>query len=608
MNKNGKPNIDEAKAEARSRHKDLALGLFSELQYWLGFLDDLLSCDIRAWNARFVEWFLREVVVGTVLLRWNESVEVIERCGTGNTKVSSELYKARAETRISVVFFTQLFSMIEYSPLVRLVGTLLLHHKYPRQWCGSDNSDFSKDNGFFVVTPAINAMISKQSDINADSIAARTKEEADAGAGGRHRSAGSGESSESRGSEISEDVELNCNEPSIDLVPNLHRATLLKMLAGAGYSTEETVLASMLLATVLENDAVDDNALEIFGVLGEGDSQLSPFEASIAQCLTKDCWTNEIDSSLICQTLATLECVSTLGLMLIERIIFHTWTEGGQCLDAVPFVHSYNSSKFVQALGTMLNKLASQAQLHVPEVEINTLKEIGSDLIRKRYSTMDIESPHSQDEPVRMTCSLQSLYPSNFIDNACVLTELSSQRKSDTSAGDLHLVNIGDESTKFATTMTLHLRSILGCIQDLKDRVTLSKSQDATSRWHGEDGDDNLLSLRTTEEADDILLSIGGIQTTLLPEVGSDIDLRGRTVFKCSLPRKSIFGRKVQDIVIDADGVKIVVTERANLVLVVDPSEIYVAQTKKDANRCLVLAMIPLKTIIASATEVSACD
>eukprot|EP00580_Thalassiosira_gravida_P020034 CAMPEP_0201669312 /NCGR_PEP_ID=MMETSP0494-20130426/23109_1 /ASSEMBLY_ACC=CAM_ASM_000839 /TAXON_ID=420259 /ORGANISM="Thalassiosira gravida, Strain GMp14c1" /LENGTH=67 /DNA_ID=CAMNT_0048150023 /DNA_START=96 /DNA_END=296 /DNA_ORIENTATION=- len=41
----------EARAEAKARHDDLAAMQFRELQYWLGFLDDLLSCEIRAWNA-----------------------------------------------------------------------------------------------------------------------------------------------------------------------------------------------------------------------------------------------------------------------------------------------------------------------------------------------------------------------------------------------------------------------------------------------------------------------------------------------------------------------------------------------------------------------------
>ena len=105
-------------------HRDIAEIHFQELQYWLGFLDDVLSCDIRVWNARLVEWFMREVVVGTVLLRWNRSLDVIERKGNGSpirpsqrsglaassdrtSKVSAEVYKARAETRVSIVFLTQ---------------------------------------------------------------------------------------------------------------------------------------------------------------------------------------------------------------------------------------------------------------------------------------------------------------------------------------------------------------------------------------------------------------------------------------------------------------------------------------------------------------------
>jgi len=98
---------DEAKSEAKARHKDIAEMQFRELQYWLGFLDDLLSCEIRAWNARLVEWFMREVVVGTVLLRWNCSLEFVGSNNDDGTKVSSKVYKARAEARVAIVFLTQ---------------------------------------------------------------------------------------------------------------------------------------------------------------------------------------------------------------------------------------------------------------------------------------------------------------------------------------------------------------------------------------------------------------------------------------------------------------------------------------------------------------------
>lgn len=97
----------DAKLEAKARHKDIAEVQFRELQYWLGFLDDLLSCDIRIWNARLVECTLRDVVVGTVLLRWNRSLDVIERNRNDRIKSLPEIYKAHAEIRVSIVFLTQ---------------------------------------------------------------------------------------------------------------------------------------------------------------------------------------------------------------------------------------------------------------------------------------------------------------------------------------------------------------------------------------------------------------------------------------------------------------------------------------------------------------------
>ena len=110
---------DEAKVEAHTRHGDIAEIQFREVQYWLGFLDDLFSCGIDVWSARLVEWLLRDCIVGTVLLRLNRSLEVVggrrkhNRTSSSNDNnntrmvVSPEIYKARAEIRVSFVFLTQ---------------------------------------------------------------------------------------------------------------------------------------------------------------------------------------------------------------------------------------------------------------------------------------------------------------------------------------------------------------------------------------------------------------------------------------------------------------------------------------------------------------------
>lgn len=527
----------------------------------------------------------------------------------------------------------RLFGMVECSPLVRLVAAVVLHHRYPVRWC-AENDDmmikFAKEDGFFVVTPAINAMISTNTAATQDSSAVKNGGEADAGAGGSVGSPGKRPTSpsssrpssptsgvdemEHRGLvtvaakhnflQLAEDVEHKYSDDGSSnhqvLTPNRHRAALLDMLSGdADYSSDENILASMLLATILENDAIDDVALELFGVLpspivnDEGDS---PFETSIAMYLSQD-WS--IDSNYA-SLVSAIECMSTLGFMLLERLIFHTWTERGQYVDdMIIFEHYYKSSKLIQALGRCLASTSSRAQTYCPLL----VREIFSDLIKQRYSDDVPDSPRSNDGSIKMICSLQSYYPSNFIDNASVLAgEIvydGASSKVAPSAGDLFLFSNENDAAKFAIRSTLHLRSLLGCIQDFYQRFTSPRSI-PSKRWYGEG---ESLSFRTTEEADDILLSIGCIQTSSLPDVGTDIDLRGRKFFRCLLPRKKFAN---VEIIINVNGTQIVVTEKVDLVLVVDPSEIYVAKTKKgDANRCTVLAVVPLQLIIASATEVS---
>ena len=98
---------DEARAEAKARHKDLAVIQFQELQYWLGFIDDLLSCEMQ-WNVRLVERLLREVIVG-LLMRWDSSLQLVPSRTSGDKqpKFSTEVCKAKAEARVSIVFLTQ---------------------------------------------------------------------------------------------------------------------------------------------------------------------------------------------------------------------------------------------------------------------------------------------------------------------------------------------------------------------------------------------------------------------------------------------------------------------------------------------------------------------
>ena len=217
----------------------------------------------------------------------------------------------------------------------------------------------------------------------------------------------------------------------------------------------------MLLATILENDAIDDRALELFAVLPSPRDfiQLSPFETSIAKYLSRD-WSAVKSESHV----KAIECLSSLGMMLLERTIFHTWTEGGRCIDVVPFDHYYKPSKFVQAMGNSLSYFASQAQTHLHDA--HATREIFSELIRQRYSNTEIlGSPRSDDESVRMICSLQSYYPSNFIDNARVLTgeiiNCGSSVKSPSSGARSSKEN---DAAKFAIQLTLHLRSLLACI------------------------------------------------------------------------------------------------------------------------------------------------
>lgn len=196
--------ISQAKEEALSRNADIAASLLSELCYWLGLVDDLLSCGIRAWNVCLSEWIMKEVVVGTVLYHWNRNV--VGSVGGDSSKVALEACKADAEIRASIWFITQVFGMVGYAPLIKMLVATVLHERYPSSWCGGGANDDlgvrdlfmsireskaeANMSNFFVATPALNAMITGNKSNSTGRGATEEApveslgEEADAGAGG----------------------------------------------------------------------------------------------------------------------------------------------------------------------------------------------------------------------------------------------------------------------------------------------------------------------------------------------------------------------------------------------------------------------------------------
>ena len=131
------------------------------------------------------------------------------------------------------------------------------------------------------------------------------------------------------------------------------------------------------------------------------------------------------------------------------------------------------------------------------------------------------------------------------------------------------------------------------CVQEFHSRFS-SLTGPRSKRWYDEE---DSISFRTTENADAALLAISGTQTTRLPQVGTDIDIRGRTFFYGTLHtnpnhKKITFHRNAK------------AAAAPELAIVVDLSEFYVTKLKKgDPNRCTVLCAVPLRTVIASATE-----
>ena len=224
---------------------------------------------------------LREVFVTNVLRSWIRSLDV-HGAETSNVK-TAELLKAQAERRVALILCSQFFGLVEYRPAVRLLSVLLLNDIYPQGWAVGGLPDTDEEAGDFPVTSTLNAIVS-------------------AGESTIH-----------------------------DLTPNRLRESLLSMLAG-NHSFDEVILSSTLLSVMLESESIDDAALELLKVLptsnhlSSSSSSTSPYEDACASFLTKAV-AGGVHSCSPETQICAIESVSSFGLVLLERIIRHSWTE-----------------------------------------------------------------------------------------------------------------------------------------------------------------------------------------------------------------------------------------------------------------------------------------
>jgi hypothetical protein len=383
------------------------------------------------------------------------------------------------------------------------------------------------------------------------------------------------------------------------------------MLTEQSQPAEVTISACMLCAAILENDALDNIVLGTLGVLPSSGS--SDFENAIATYLEGFIRTHESNSSASCQSaqVAAVEYISSLGSMLLERMVYHVWTreslfeldilevillltylffatnraEDGKCLDEAPFNHYYSSSRFISALQSVLRYLSTYAlKLSKADLTNDLFADYMEAEIRRRFlSKTDQMSPKSQDSNIATyTCCLSDFNPSNFID----LTSGSSPTLLASNSGrEL-------EPSHFVSKLVLHLRSLLVCVQEFHSRFTSLTGPRLISnkRWRDEE---EALSFCMHEQADDSIIAIGSLQLNPLPRAGTQIDLRGRTVFRDG------FEHKPKLTFVDASVM--------SLILVIDPEEIYVCRQLRacDSNLCVVHQVILIRNVIASATEKS---
>jgi hypothetical protein len=163
------------------------------------------------------------------------------------------------------------------------------------------------------------------------------------------------------------------------------------------------------------------------------------------------------------------------------------------------------------------------------------------------------------------------------------------------------------EDARFAIDMMLHFRSLCRIISELYSAKSAMMSPAVSPRWGGEK-----LEFGMLDTADESILTIGGLKKK--PGIGTELDLRGRTTF-CFFPSSHMLEpRRAKPLVgiVDldaerrkrfADDILQRATAQTKLLLVLDPTDLFVVKPDEHGDRGIILCSAPLRFIIACAAD-----
>jgi len=252
----------------------------------LHFVNDLLWCSQRTVNARFCEYFMQYVMVGTVL----EDLQKIQEqnkekskegtsCDCDNIEKEEKGEKAEngdsvqnvAEQKVkfmaALLTLFRVFSVVDYAPLLKMIAISFLHPNTPLRQHQQQQSDNLKYHGKdFVLTPALNAIA--KNDFVVLSRDTRNSDEIDVSKEESAADTPQVSSNDNPENKASQHVDV---DRVIQAVPNINRYLIMESVSGA-LGERCFIMTSILLQSILQSKAMDSQMYKVLKLVPTVDS------------------------------------------------------------------------------------------------------------------------------------------------------------------------------------------------------------------------------------------------------------------------------------------------------------------------------------------------
>lgn len=517
-------------------------------------MNDVLWCGIRPLNVRFCEYLLRvlfENILPNLLLCQDKDIGTD---GTSSNKDSRKIppddpliCEEEAHCIASLVFLNQLFLTLEYAPLLKMCAVAVFHPLSPKD-------SFAKEtlNGGNLESDYFVLQSALNAILNLNDSTAATDEETS-----------------------------NTHE-------NLYRAVLYAMIRGdRGY--RRFIPAAILLQGLFDSQLevsflaslhiVNDKSEATEEERNEG--QYSEFQDGIGHFFSRNQRPSETAS-------IALECAGALSLSFISHLIV-AWTSNGTNFER--FHNRFTSSPLVTAISTARSQYAAKAKTISKATE---LSDIFIELVELELSRRYVAIPGENDTKV-FVCDLNANDCHHFQSNPEILV----RTLRDPGSNEV-------EEAKFIIRALFYLRSL--------GRVLIETDQNHSScigpqsiglRWT----EDSFFEVRTSEVMEDDYIELVGREER--PQIGTELDIRGRTFFYCvpSLPdiNSSYSSLSDQKRRLSQDLMRMATTgQQEELLLVLDPTDLFVLKPNLSngaCNRGVILCHAPIGAVIAAVPE-----